>query len=364
MKRIVLLTFIGSLALALTGWGAPREKHANRAAKSKSAHVVSTKSGGHAAKARTSQSVRPRGKTHSVTRPNRTGRSRMEAARTRSARTVDRSAARKTAARSRTPANRERMQAARTRNARTAERAARTRTAVRSRTTVDRERAVAGEKALRSARPEAARTRAELNRERAQARADTQRRIRTEKARVRAEQTVAARTRAAARTNLAVNRQRNLTFARNVALNRDNNVRIVNNWRNDWFRDGDYAPFYNYNRVWHDRWWWKNNYTNIVFVFGGWWYWNTGYWYPAWGYDPYGWYSYDGPIYTGYASVTPDQVMVNVQVALRDWGYYAGPIDGIIGTQSRAALAAFQADNGLAVTSAVDKPTLQTLGLA
>jgi hypothetical protein len=148
-----------------------------------------------------------------------------------------------------------------------------------------------------------------------------------------------------------------------VALNRDRNVRIVNNWRNDWFRGGDYAPFYNYNRVWHDRWWWKNNYTNIVFVFGGWWYWNTGYWYPAWGYDPYGWYSYDGPIYTGYATVTPDQIMVNVQVALRDWGYYAGPVDGVIGTQTRAALAAFQADNGLAITSTVDRPTLQTLGL-
>jgi Putative peptidoglycan binding domain len=161
-----------------------------------------------------------------------------------------------------------------------------------------------------------------------------------------------------------VNRQRNLTFARNVALNRDKNVRIVNHWRNDWFRGGDYAAFYNYNRDWHDRWWWRNNYTNIVFVFGGWWYWNTGYWYPAWGYDPYGWYSYDGPIYTGYATVTPDQVLVNVQVALRDWGYYAGPIDGIIGTQTRAALAAFQADNGLAVTSAVDRPTLQTLGIA
>jgi hypothetical protein len=60
MKRIVLLTFIGSLALALTGWGAPKEKHAKRAAKSKSTHVVSARSGGHVAKARTSQSVRPR----------------------------------------------------------------------------------------------------------------------------------------------------------------------------------------------------------------------------------------------------------------------------------------------------------------
>jgi hypothetical protein len=60
-----------------------------------------------------------------------------------------------------------------------------------------------------------------------------------------------------------------------------------------------------------------------VFVLGGWWYWNTGYWYPAWGYDPYVWYPYDGPIYTGYANLTPDQVVVNVQIALRDQGYYA-----------------------------------------
>jgi hypothetical protein len=28
MKRIVLLTFMGSLALALTAWGAPKGKHA------------------------------------------------------------------------------------------------------------------------------------------------------------------------------------------------------------------------------------------------------------------------------------------------------------------------------------------------
>jgi hypothetical protein len=71
MKRILLLTFIGSLALALTAWGAPREKHAKRSAKSKttaSAHVVSARSGGYAAKARTSPSVRPQVKTHSLTR--------------------------------------------------------------------------------------------------------------------------------------------------------------------------------------------------------------------------------------------------------------------------------------------------------
>ena len=81
------------------------------------------------------------------------------------------------------------------------------------------------------------------------------------------------------------------------------------------------------------------------------------------GYDPYAYYPYDGPIY-GYGNLTPDRVIVNVQVALQEQGYYAGPIDGDLGPQTRAALAAYQADRGLAVTSAVDRPTLQTLGLA
>jgi peptidoglycan hydrolase-like protein with peptidoglycan-binding domain len=44
--------------------------------------------------------------------------------------------------------------------------------------------------------------------------------------------------------------------------------------------------------------------------------------------------------------------------------FHAGPVDGLPGTQTRGALAAFQSDNGLAVTSDVDRPTLQTLGLS
>jgi hypothetical protein len=353
MKRIVLLTFIGSLALALTAWGAPREKHANRTAKGKSAssaHVVSARSGGHAAKARTSPRVRSRGKTHSVTRASTAGRGRMEAPRNRSARTADRSAARKTSARSRTTASREkalartnnqrasRTASARNRSERKADRASTARASTRSGTTANRERAFAGANSVRSNREEAARIE-------------------------RARGTEANVGRAAAR-NLAVNQKRNLTFARNVALNRDRNVRIVNHWRNDRFRGGDYVAFYNYNRVWHDRSWWVSYYPNVVFVLGGWWYWNTGYWYPAWGYDPYGWYSYDGPIYTGYADWRPDRVIEDVQLALQQQGYYAGSIDGRLGPQTRGALAAFQSDNGLAITSAVDSPTLQTLGLA
>jgi len=152
-------------------------------------------------------------------------------------------------------------------------------------------------------------------------------------------------------------------MARNVALNRGTNARIVNHWRNARFRNSNYAAFYNYNRQWHDRGWWRNHHSRIIFVLGGWWYWNSGYWYPAWGYDPYAYYPYDGPIY-GYGNLTPDQVVVNVQVALQEQGYYAGATDGDLGPQTRAALAAYQADHGLAVTSAVDKPTLETLGLS
>ena len=57
-------------------------------------------------------------------------------------------------------------------------------------------------------------------------------------------------------------------------------------------------------------------------------------------------------------------MLENVQLALRDAGYYHGMIDGLVGPQTRAAIAAYQRDNGLEVTAAVDEPTLVTLGLA
>jgi len=209
----------------------------------------------------------------------------------------------------------------------------------------------------------AARNSAALNRERNITRANVQRANRAQAAQARNARVTQA-TRNAARRNLAVNRQRNLTLARNVLHNRAGNVRVVNNWRNARFNNARYVAFYNYRRGWHDRDWWHHNFSRVVFVFGGWWAWGGGYWYPAWGYDPYAWYPYDGPIYTGYGDLTPDRVIVNVQVALRDQGYYAGSTDGDMGPQTRAALAAFQSDNGLEVTSAVDQPTLQALGLA
>jgi hypothetical protein len=180
---------------------------------------------------------------------------------------------------------------------------------------------------------------------------------------------VSRNTNARVRNNVTVNRERN--FARNrqvnvgsnFAVNRNRNAVVTNNWRGDRFRGQNYAAFRNYNRQWHNRDWWRHHYTNIVFVGGGWWYWNTGYWYPAWGYAPGAYYPYDGPIY-GYSNLSPDQVVVNVQTQLAHEGYYSGPVDGVLGPMTRQAIAAFQADHGLAVTSTVDEPTMATLGLS
>ena len=166
------------------------------------------------------------------------------------------------------------------------------------------------------------------------------------------------------RNNVAIEQNRNFAVNRrtNAAYYRGGNVRVTNNWRGDAFRGQRYAAFRNYNRQWHDRGWWRSHYTNIIFVNSGWWYWNAGYWFPAWGYAPSVSYAYDGPIY-GYNGLSPDQVTVNVQEQLAAAGYYDGAIDGILGPMTREAIAAYQADNGLAITSAIDEPTLATMGL-
>src|SRR5436309_3985503 len=160
-----------------------------------------------------------------------------------------------------------------------------------------------------------------------------------------------------ARNGLAVNRERNFAF------NRRSNFAINNNFQSDAFRGQQYAVFRNYHREWHDRGWWRSHCDRIIFVSGGWYYWNAGYWFPAWGYDPYAYYAYDGPIYA-YNGLAPDQVIVDVQLQLQRAGYYDGPVDGILGPMTQEAIAAFQTDNGLAVTAAIDEPTLATLGIA
>ena len=113
----------------------------------------------------------------------------------------------------------------------------------------------------------------------------------------------------------------------------------------------------------HDCDWWKQHYIVIVLVGGGYYYRDLGYWYPAWGYDPnYERYDYDGPIYT-YGNLLPDQVIINVQSALKALGYYAGNLSGSLGVDTRQALTAYQQDYGLDATGVVDEATVRSLGL-
>ena len=164
--------------------------------------------------------------------------------------------------------------------------------------------------------------------------------------------------------DVTVNRSANFNTKKGQNLNvkRSRNVTITNNWRGQSFNGNQYAAFRNYHRQWHNQNWYRSHYDRLTFFGGGWYFWNSGYWYPAWGYNSGYNYPYDGPIY-GYNNLSPDRVVVNVQSQLQRDGYYNGPIDGVLGRNTRQAIAAFQADHGLAVTSSVDEPTLATLGL-
>ncbi len=147
-----------------------------------------------------------------------------------------------------------------------------------------------------------------------------------------------------------VDQSRNTSLLRSVAGKSRKNVTVVNNWSGSRFSGPQYAPFRDYRRAIHDRGWYQSRYSRFALFGGGNYYWNNGYWYPAWGYNSGYRYGYDGPIY-GYNNLNPDQVALNVQVQLQRAGYYSGPIDASLGPITRRALAYFQADRGLPITS-------------
>ena len=119
-----------------------------------------------------------------------------------------------------------------------------------------------------------------------------------------------------------------------------------------------------HNHEWHDRNWWRSHFSNVVLVDAGYYFWDSGYWYPAWGYDPsYNAYPYDGPIY-GFDGLNPDQVVADVQAQLQRDGYYNGPVNGMLDPPTQAALAYYQRDHNLAITSVVDAATVTSLGLS
>jgi hypothetical protein len=164
------------------------------------------------------------------------------------------------------------------------------------------------------------------------------------------------------RTSTAANHQ---SFVKNHASERHDG-----NWHRDWDR---HRAHFHHNRV-------------FVFVDGFWWglypwdfYGTYPYDYYAYPYDynnPYD-YSYEYPYdysddypYEYYDPSSYDNSgydtgtsVREVQSELAKLGYYHGPIDGIQGDATEAALARYQQDHDLSVTGTVTSDTLQMMGL-
>jgi len=145
------------------------------------------------------------------------------------------------------------------------------------------------------------------------------------------------------------------------AVTFDQNRRIE---RSEQWQGQQYEVFRSYHPEWHDQGWYHSHYNRVELIGGGYYFWNNGYWFPAWGYSPSAqYYAYDGPIYVGHRAEPPDKVIADVQAVLQEMGYYRGEVDGLLGPLTREALTAYQTDNGLTTTAAIDQPTLDSLGM-
>jgi hypothetical protein len=150
------------------------------------------------------------------------------------------------------------------------------------------------------------------------------------------------------------------TAIASAQFNQNYRIAAAQNWIGP-----QYEVFRVYQPQWHDRSWWSSRYTTVSLIAGGWYFWDAGYWYPAWGYDDAAnYYPYDGPIYVGSNPRPFDQVVADVQAVLQEQGYYTGEVDGLVGPLTRDALAAYQQAAGLPPTASIDQPTLESLGLS
>jgi hypothetical protein len=90
------------------------------------------------------------------------------------------------------------------------------------------------------------------------------------------------------------------------------------------------------------------------------WHWYNGAWVIVGASPDYVYY--DEPVASTYA-YSSGSMVADVQRQLAHEGYNPGPIDGVLGGQTRSAIAAFQHDNGLAATGRIDMALLDELNL-
>ncbi len=145
-----------------------------------------------------------------------------------------------------------------------------------------------------------------------------------------------------------------------VTFNQNHHIEGSDHWQGQ-----HYQVFRSYHPEWHDQGWYHSHYNRVELIGGGYYFFNNGYWFPAWGYSPSAqYYAYDGPIYAGQHAEPPDKVIADVQAVLQEMGYYKGEVDGLLGPLTREALTAYQGEQGLTQTAAIDEPTLDSLGMS
>jgi len=140
------------------------------------------------------------------------------------------------------------------------------------------------------------------------------------------------------------------------------------NWQRNWDRSRDHVWRGHHCRFINGSW--------VIFDFGfdPWW----PYWYPydyyRYGYygDPYAYDSsyYDAGAYddayadqNGYADQSTNSIVAAAQERLAREGYYRGQIDGVVGPETRRAIARYQSNHGLRVNGNLTPDTLGALGL-
>jgi hypothetical protein len=126
-----------------------------------------------------------------------------------------------------------------------------------------------------------------------------------------------------------------------------------------YYGSGGYYPNYGYSSGWpYSNWGYGTSWGSYPYsYYGG---------YPYGGYSYYGGYPYSG--YNNYSYYTPSygyntSMVAAVQRRLGQLGYYRGGVDGVIGPQTRGAIAAFESRNGMTVDGTINRPLLNSLGL-
>ncbi|PWT84424.1 MAG: hypothetical protein C5B58_04710 [Acidobacteria bacterium] len=140
----------------------------------------------------------------------------------------------------------------------------------------------------------------------------------------------------------------------------------------NWHRDSDkHRVHFDHNHifVFVNGFWWGLDPWDYPYPYDPYDYYNS-YPYDYYGGYPYDYYDYSSPYdndqqssYDDSAPPATNPTVSAVQSELAELGYYQGPIDGVLGDNTEAAIARYQEDHDLSVTGTVTTAILQSLGV-